>query len=42
MRYVKYLLLSTLLLGMFSNWALGQDTATLLGTVTDPSGSVSQ
>jgi len=40
MRNLKYLLLSTLLLGMFSNWALGQDTATLLGTVTDPSGSV--
>src|SRR6476661_2273384 len=37
---LKYLLLGTLLLGMFSNWALGQDTATLLGTVTDPSGSV--
>jgi hypothetical protein len=40
MRKLKYLLLGTLLLGMFSNWALGQDTATLLGTVTDPSGSV--
>jgi hypothetical protein len=40
MRNFKYLLLGTLLLGMFSNWALGQDTATLLGTVTDPSGSV--
>ena len=39
-RNVKNLLLGTLLLGMFSNWALGQDTATLLGTVTDPSGSV--
>lgn len=37
---LKYLLLSTLLLGMFSNCALGQETATLLGTVTDPSGSV--
>jgi len=37
---MKYLLLGTLLLGMFSNWAFGQDTATLLGTVTDPSGSV--
>lgn len=40
MRNLKYLLLSALLLAMFSNWALGQDTATLLGTVTDPSGSV--
>jgi len=37
---MKYLLLGTLLLSMFSNWAFGQDTATLLGTVTDPSGSV--
>src|SRR5262245_42405228 len=36
----KYLLLSTLLLGMFSISALGQDTATLLGTVTDASGGV--
>src|SRR5690242_9240591 len=40
MQNLKHLLLSTLLLGMFSNWALGQDTATLLGTVTDASGSV--
>jgi hypothetical protein len=40
MRNLKYLLLSALLLGMFSSCALGQDTATLLGTVTDPSGSV--
>jgi len=40
MRNVKYLLLSTLLLGMFSNWALRQDTATLLGTVSDSSDSV--
>src|SRR5438105_2128985 len=40
MRNMKYWLLGTLLLGMFSNWALGQDTATLLRTVTDPSGSV--
>ncbi len=40
MRSLKYLLVSALLLGMFSNWALGQDTATLLGTVTDSSGSV--
>jgi hypothetical protein len=40
MRNMKYLLLSTLLLGMFSTWALGQDTATSLGTVTDPSGGV--
>src|SRR4051812_27288769 len=40
MRNMKYLLLGTLLLSMFSNWAFGQDTATLLGTVTDPSGSV--
>ena len=36
----KHLLLGTLLLGMFSSLALGQDTATLLGTVTDPSGGV--
>jgi hypothetical protein len=40
MRNVKFLLLSTLLLGMLSSWALGQETATLLGTATDPSGSV--
>ncbi len=40
MRNLKYLLLSAVMLGMFSNWALGQETATLLGTVTDPSGSV--
>ena len=40
MRNLKYLLLGTLLLSMFSNWAWSQDTATLLGTVTDPSGSV--
>ena len=39
-RNLKHLLLGTLLLGMFANWALGQDTATLLGTVTDPSGGV--
>jgi hypothetical protein len=40
MRNLKHLLLSTLLLGVVSNFALGQETATLLGTVTDPSGGV--
>lgn len=38
MRNLKHLLLSTLLLGMFSHWAWGEETATLLGTITDPSG----